>query len=111
MANKKAKGKRAKTRSKLKRRYRPLTISRLFADFDIGQRVQVVIDSAVHSGMPSRRFHGLVGTVVKKQGKVFCVSLKNGNKELELFVHPAHLRALGTAKIEQAKPVMEKVAV
>ena len=102
MASKKARGKRAKTRCKLKRRHRPLTINKLLADFKNGQVVQVVIDPAVHSGLPSPRYQGLTGIVAGKQGKVFCVKLKNGNQDLELFVHPAHLKIIESMAVEKS---------
>ncbi len=107
MASKKARGKRAKTRNKLKRRYRALTINKILPDFQTGQTVQIVIDSSVHSGMPSHRFQGLTGKIFGKQGKVYCVAIKNGNQDLELFVHPAHLKPIKTISAETN---VEKVA-
>ncbi|MBN1940632.1 MAG: hypothetical protein JW772_00455, partial [Candidatus Diapherotrites archaeon] len=103
---KKAKGKRAKTRSKLTRRHRPLTISRLLPDLKSGQSVQINIDPAVHSGMPSSRFQGFTGRVTGKQGKVYSMRVMNGNAELELFVHPAHLKVIE----ENSGKKVEKVA-
>jgi large subunit ribosomal protein L21e len=94
MASKKAKGKRAKTRNKLTRKQGKLTINKILPDFETGETVQVVIDSAVHSGMPHSRFHGLTGKVTGKQGKVYSVELKKGDKDAELFVHPAHLKVV-----------------
>ncbi|HLD58721.1 MAG TPA: 50S ribosomal protein L21e [archaeon] len=107
MANKKARGKRAKTRSKLTRRYGSLTINKILPDFETGQTVQIVIDSSVHSGIPSHRFQGLTGNIFGKQGKVYKVAIKNGNQPLEIFVHPAHLKPIKTIFSEKT---IEKVA-
>lgn len=102
MASKKARGKRAKTRYKLTRRHRPLTINKILADFETGQIVQVNIDPAVHSGLPHGRYQGLTGTVIGKQGKVFCVRLDNGEQSADLFVHPAHLKSINSMVVEKS---------
>jgi len=94
MVNKKAKGKRAKTRKKLTRRHRPLTINRIMPDFEIGKTVQIVIDPAVHSGMPSHRMQGLTGKITARQGKAYMVSLKSLDKSLKILTHPAHLKLI-----------------
>lgn len=117
MVNKKAKGKRAKTRKKFKRRDRPLTINRMLPNFDIGQTVQIVVDPSVHSGLPHHRLQGITGKITSRQGKVYFVSLKNMKKELNVLVHPAHLKAIKTIekteeKVEEKleKKIEEKVA-
>jgi large subunit ribosomal protein L21e len=79
-----------------------LTINKILADFAIGQIVHMNIDPSVHSGLPHSRYQGLTGIVVAKQGKVFCVRLNNGNQSLDLFVHPAHLKAVESMIVEKA---------
>ena len=97
MASKKAKGKRSKTRQKLRRKRRmgKLTITKLLRVFDKGQRVQINIDPSIHSGLPDARYQGLSGTVEGRQGKqTFRISLKLGKKLKTLLVNSAHLKVL-----------------
>ena len=98
MANKKAKGPRAKTRHKLKRKGKKVTVNRLLSKPEINATVQVKINSSVHSGMPHPRFHGLTGKVVSHRGKAVEVRLKQGNAEKTILVHPAHLNVLEVEK-------------
>ncbi len=79
-----------------------MTINKILADFAVGQIAQVNIDPAVHSGLPHPRYQGLTGVVVGRQGKVFCVRINNGNQSLDLFVHPAHLKAIKSIVVERA---------
>ena len=97
MANKKAKGKRAKTRHLFKSRGRS-TVNQLFADFKVGNRVAVIINSSNHIGMPHKRFHGKSGVISEKRGKSFVVDLKQGNAKKSVIVNPLHLHALGVVK-------------
>lgn len=94
MVNKKAIGKRAKTRYKFTRHAAPLTVNKLLTLFDVGQKVQVNVDPSVHSGLPHHRFQGLTGTVTGMQGTAFVVDVKVGNKLKELVTTPVHLKAL-----------------
>ncbi|MFH1225506.1 MAG: 50S ribosomal protein L21e [Candidatus Diapherotrites archaeon] len=93
MASKKAKGKRAKSRDKGKRRRTRATVNKKLRNFRKGCKVTLMIDSSIHSGMPPMRYHGLTGTVQGKRGSVFLIELKDGNLSKFLLVHPAHLNA------------------
>lgn len=94
MANKKSMGKRKKTRSLFRRSGSRLTISKLIRQFKAGQKVQINIDSAVHSAMPAPRFQGITGTVIGKIGQVYNVGIKDGGLSKFLVVHPAHLKVI-----------------
>ena len=91
MPNKKAKGKRANTRHKFKKKGAKLTVNKLLQEFDIGQKVALRTDASVHSGMPARRFHGRTATVKGMRGRAVLVTLKDGKTEKTLITHPAHL--------------------
>ncbi|MFH1663401.1 MAG: 50S ribosomal protein L21e [archaeon] len=93
MANKKAKGKRAKQRDTMKRRERT-TVNKMLADIKDGQTVQVNINSRIHAGLPFRRFQGKTGVVSGKRGRSYVIKLRDGNKAKQLIVHPAHLKEL-----------------
>lgn len=94
MTNKKAKGVRAKTRDKFKRKGVRLSVNRILKEFSVGDSVQVNVNSSFHSGIPHRRYQGISGRVVGKQGSAFKVAVKEGNAPRTLIVTAAHLKAL-----------------
>lgn len=97
MVNKPAKGTRSKTRGKFSRRDIPApSVNKLLANFEIGDRVQVHIDPSIHSGMPHRRYQGLSGVVIAKQGWAFKIELAKQNKMVKLIVGAVHLKKLKT---------------
>lgn len=87
-------GKRGKTRSKLKKKSGKVTVNKVMEEFDIGQRVQVVIDPSYHAGIPSKGFHGLTGFISKKRGDAYEVELKKGKKDSIVVTTPVHLKKL-----------------
>mgnify|MGYP002639543030 CR=1 FL=1 len=94
MTNKKAKGKRSKTRRKFKGGGRK-TVSQLVRGFEEEDVVQVCIDSSFHSALPAARFQGLAGKVVGKRGTAYEIIVNDGNTSKMLIVHAAHLKKLG----------------
>lgn len=95
MSGKKARGKRSKTRDMMRRRGKKLSPTKLLKDFPAGSTVQVRINSSHHSGMPFRRFQGLSGKVLGKQGRAFVVSVLLGDQPRKLIVTASHLKELG----------------
>lgn len=92
MASKKARGKRAKTRSLLKRRNIPRpSVNKYLQVFEKGQKVRVKIDPSVHSGMPDARYQGFTGIVIGKQGRMFNVKVKKGYLTKHVLLGAAHL--------------------
>ena len=92
MPNKKAKGKRAKTRHKMKKRGPKVTVNKLLQVIPDGTKVDVHIDSSIHAGLPDIRYKGKTGTVIRKQGSAFLVEVRVGKQDRILVVGPAHLR-------------------
>ncbi|MCK4313450.1 50S ribosomal protein L21e [Candidatus Bathyarchaeota archaeon] len=91
---KKSKGFRAGTRRLLKKKPRErgkLSLSKLLYEYELGGRVVVVIDSSVQKGMPHRRYHGKVGTVIEKRGRSYVVSVTQGKALKQIIVRPEHL--------------------
>ena len=92
------KGYRHRTRKTLRKSIRekggipPLSL--LMIDYKPGDKVAIVINPAVHKGMPHRRYHGRTGTVVGKRGRAYEVELEVGGKKKVLFVRPEHLKPL-----------------
>jgi len=90
-----SRGIRRKTRNILSKtpRTKGMTpITHEFREFDVGEKVSVVIDPAVHYGMPHMRFQGKTGVVSGKQGRAFVVELKDGDKPKTVVARPEHLQ-------------------
>lgn len=90
-----SKGTRSKTRKVLRKRPRQKglpPVTRVLQTFEEGEKASIIIDPSIHKGQPHRRFYGLTGTIVGKQGRAFLVEVKTGNKKKILIVGPEHLR-------------------
>jgi len=91
---KKSKGYRSRTRRLLKKDPRErgkMRLSKLLYEYQPGARVVVKIDPSVHKGMPHKRYHGKVGTIIGKRGRGYIVSVTQGNAIKEVIVRPEHL--------------------
>lgn len=83
-----------KTRHKFKRNYRQrgkVSLSQYFQVFEIGDKVNLKINSAIQKGQFFPRFYGLTGLVTGKKGFCYQVKIKDRNKEKLFFIHPIHL--------------------
>ncbi|MCS7115263.1 MAG: 50S ribosomal protein L21e [Nitrososphaerota archaeon] len=90
----KSKGYRAKTRRLLRKKPRErgkIKLSKLLYEYQTGDGVVIKIDPSVQEGMPHRRYHGRVGTVVGRRGKSYIVSVTQGDAVKEIIVRPEHL--------------------
>jgi len=90
----KSKGYRAGTRRLLKKEPRErgkTRLSKLLHEYQPGSRVVIRIDASVPKGMPHKRYHGKVGTVVDKRGRSYLVSVTQGEAVKEIIVKPEHL--------------------
>jgi len=92
---KRSKGLRSKSRNILRKKPRDRGISSItkaMQQFEEGESVNIVIDPAIHKGMPHIRFHGTTGKIEGKQGGSFVVGIKDGNKYKSLVIRSEHLR-------------------
>lgn len=90
----KSRGYRAGTRRLLKKEPRQrgkIRISKLLYEYQPGSRVVIMIDSSIQKGMPHKRYHGKVGTIIDKRGRSFIVSVTQGEATKEIIVRPEHL--------------------
>jgi large subunit ribosomal protein L21e len=90
----KSKGFRAGTRHLLKKKPRErgkMRLSKLLYEYKSGNRVFIKIESSVQKGMPHRRYHGKVGTVIEKRGRSYVLSVTQGKAVKEIIVRPEHL--------------------
>lgn len=92
---KRSKGIRSKSRKTLRKKPRERgihSITRAVQEFEKGDSVNIVIDSAVHKGMPNVRFQGHTGKIEGKQGEAYLVGIYDGYKHKTLIVRSEHLR-------------------
>ncbi len=68
-----------------------MKLSKLLYEYQPGIQVVVKIDSSTQKGMPHRRYHGRVGTVLNKRGRSYVVSVSQGDAIREIIVRPEHL--------------------
>jgi large subunit ribosomal protein L21e len=87
-------GKRGKTRRKFKNKATKPTVNDIVQEFKKGDKVQVVIDSSYHKGLPDKSFYGLTGYVSEKRGSAYEVELKRGKKDFVVVTTPVHLKRL-----------------
>lgn len=98
------KGFRHRTRRLLRKNVRekgaipPLSL--LMIDYKPGDKVHIIINPAIHAGMPHRRYHGKTGEVLGKRGKSYIVRVYLGDKEKILFIRPEHLKPVATTSSE-----------
>lgn len=78
------------SKSSRRRGLSPITYE--FQEFEVGERVNIVLDPSVHRGMPHSRFHGRTGVVMGTQGRSFVVQIHDGNKIKTVISRPEHLR-------------------
>jgi len=91
----KSKGPQRKSRSTLTKRVREkgkLGLSRLLADYAVGEKVVIKIDSGIHKGMPHKRFHGKVGTVIEKRGEAYVLEIPQRRTSKFVISRLEHLK-------------------
>ena len=68
-------------------------ITRLLREFSDGDRVRIAIHPSFLRGQPTTlRFNHKTGLVVRRQGRGYCVRIKDGGKVKMLVVSNAHLQ-------------------
>jgi len=87
-------GRRGKTRYKISKKGPKVSVSDIMNTFEIGDRVQVVIDASYHSGLPHKSFHGLSGTISAKRGEAYEIELKQGKQDLTVVTTAVHIKKL-----------------
>jgi len=92
---KKSHGYRARTRSLMSKRVRQRgfgSLNKVLIDYEVGQRVDVVINPGFHKGMPHRRYQGRTGVVKGLRGRAIVVDVGLGKAIKTLIVRREHLQ-------------------
>ena len=87
-------GSRRKTRykfSKSRSEKGKISIKKYIQTFESGDKVLLQLEPSVHKGMYFRRFHSKIGKVNKKRGSCYELTIKEGDKQKTVIVHPVHL--------------------
>jgi large subunit ribosomal protein L21e len=90
-----SKGYKRSTRQLLRKKPRERGLKPLgymLIEYKVGEKVVVDIDPSIHKGMPHRRYHGKIGTIVDKRGRAYIVNVKVGGKTKQIIALPEHLR-------------------
>jgi large subunit ribosomal protein L21e len=66
--------------------------SKVLVDYEVGQRVDIVIDPAFHKGMPHKRYHGKTGIATGIRGRAVLVDVGLGKATKSLIIRREHLR-------------------
>ncbi len=93
---KRSHGIRSKGRAILRRKPRDrgkIPLGSLLRNYSQGQRVLIMINPAVHKGMPHRRYHGRMGLVAEKRGRSYVVEVEIGGKYPRMIIaRPEHIK-------------------
>jgi large subunit ribosomal protein L21e len=92
---KKSHGYRSRTRGLMSKRVRERGLSspsKVLVDYEVGQRVDIVIDPAFHKGMPHKRYHGKTGIATGIRGRAVLVDVGLGKATKSLIIRREHLR-------------------
>ena len=91
-------GFRARTRKKLQKKARnrgKISTSKLFQSFQVGDRVIIKQEPAVHKVMPHPRYKSRTGQIIGKQGRAYIVQIRDGGKIKKLLAGAVHLKKVG----------------
>ena len=66
--------------------------SKVLVDYEVGQRVDIVIDPGFHKGMPHRRYQGRTGVVTGLRGRAIVVDVGLGKAIKTLIIRREHLQ-------------------
>lgn len=92
-----SKGYRTRSRSLLSMRPREhgmQGLSRMLRKYEIGNRVLIDLFPSMVRGMPHRRYHGKMGTVVEKRGRAYILEVRIGGKIRKIISRPEHMRPM-----------------
>jgi len=90
-------GFRRKTKHKMSKNIRTkgkVSLVKYFQKFNQGDKVCLIAEPSIQSGMYFPRFYGKAGVIGEKRGSCYVVLIKDGNSDKKLMVHPVHLKRL-----------------
>jgi large subunit ribosomal protein L21e len=94
---KRSKGIMVSTRQTLRKKPRDRgmpPITTFLKEFQVGDKANIVIEPSSQKGVPHRRYHGKVGTIVDKRGDAYVVRVKMDRTSKDLIIRPEHLKPI-----------------
>uniref|UniRef100_A0A7C4JK73 Large ribosomal subunit protein eL21 n=1 Tax=Ignisphaera aggregans TaxID=334771 RepID=A0A7C4JK73_9CREN len=67
-------------------------LSRILIPYRVGDKVHIVVDPAIHGGIPHRRYIGKSGIITGFKGRAMVVDVEVGSKVKRLFLLPEHVK-------------------
>lgn len=105
-------GLRHKTRKLLRKSIREKgaipPLSKILIRYRVGDKVYIVADPSIHSGMPHRRYIGRTGTIVGFRGRALIVEVEVGSKIKKLFLLPEHVKPAFNTE-ERIQEIVQKL--
>lgn len=74
------------------------SLTRYLREFEVGDKVAVVIEPSDPHGQPHPRYQGRTCTVVERRGRAYLVQFLDGGKPKQLLAHAVHLVPAGSPK-------------
>lgn len=68
-----------------------VSIARWLQEFEVGDKVTLVLEPSYHKGMFNPRYHGLGGVIKRRSGICYHVEILDIRKHKTMVVHPIHL--------------------
>ncbi|MFX0206002.1 MAG: 50S ribosomal protein L21e [Candidatus Hodarchaeota archaeon] len=66
--------------------------SSVLKTYNPGDKVDILIESAIQKGQPHRRFHGRTATVLETRGKAVVLEVRDGNAMKTIIARCEHVR-------------------
>ncbi|HUX98327.1 MAG TPA: 50S ribosomal protein L21e [Candidatus Deferrimicrobium sp.] len=67
-------------------------LGRYLQPYEVGNKVDIILDPSVQKGQPHFKYHGKTGTIIEKRGRAYIITLKVGKKDFYLISRPEHMR-------------------
>jgi large subunit ribosomal protein L21e len=74
------------------------SLGKLLIEYRPGDRAVISIDPGFQKGMPHKRSHGKIGTILEKRGRAYLLQVTDGDRQKVIISRPEHLRPYISAK-------------
>ncbi|MFX1511576.1 MAG: 50S ribosomal protein L21e [Promethearchaeota archaeon] len=67
-------------------------LSSLLRTYNVGDKVDILIEPSIQKGQPHRRFHGRTATIIEIRGKAVVLNVRDGNAMKTVIARCEHVR-------------------
>jgi len=68
------------------------SLGRYLIPYEVGNKVDIIIDPGTQKGQPHYKFQGRTGTIIEKRGRAYVITFKIGHKDMFIISRPEHMR-------------------